>query len=534
MHGTGLSLALLQGYLPAREGGGRWRLHGDLALDAKLLPASEGWRGTAEIRSASGGLAPVRRRPSGRAALPDAFRYDTLVVHADFDPAGVRAVLGAGFDGHGRLDARLQSGWNADGALSGSMDIATDQIGWLELFSPDIVAPKGQLRGALQLGGTRAHPRLGGSARLEDFTTEIPALGITLREGSLRLDALADGNGRLHGQVRSGEGVLKLEGTLGWSQENDPLELRVTGTNVLVSDTPELRAVIDPDLVVKYADGDASVRVTGTVAVPHARLQLESLDQGASASPDVVILDPVDDQATPGLPLDLDLELIAGDDVRLRGFGLDGLTHGRLHVRAQPGQPVLARGELRVEGSYVAYGQKLQVTRGRLVWSNGPISDPSLDVRAQRDVGQVTAGVDVRGRASNPVATVWSNTSTTQSEAIANHALGRPLALASREEGQRINAARSALSVGGNLLASQLGARLGLDDAGISQSRALGGEVIGAGKYLSPRVYIGYGVSLLGSGHVLTLKYLLRKGFDIEIESSSVENRGSINWRTER
>jgi translocation and assembly module TamB len=30
------------------------------------------------------------------------------------------------------------------------------------------------------------------------------------------------------------------------------------------------------------------------------------------------------------------------------------------------------------------------------------------------------------------------------------------------------------------------------------------------------------------------LKYLLRKGFDIEIESSSVENRGSINWRTER
>jgi hypothetical protein len=32
---------------------------------------------------------------------------------------------------------------------------------------------------------------------------------------------------------------------------------------------------------------------------------------------------------------------------------------------------------------------------------------------------------------------------------------------------------------------------------------------------------------------VLTLKYLLRKGFDMEIESSTVENRGSVNWRKE-
>jgi translocation and assembly module TamB len=33
---------------------------------------------------------------------------------------------------------------------------------------------------------------------------------------------------------------------------------------------------------------------------------------------------------------------------------------------------------------------------------------------------------------------------------------------------------------------------------------------------------------------VLTLKYLLRKGFDIEIESSTVENKASVNWRKER
>jgi translocation and assembly module TamB len=41
-------------------------------------------------------------------------------------------------------------------------------------------------------------------------------------------------------------------------------------------------------------------------------------------------------------------------------------------------------------------------------------------------------------------------------------------------------------------------------------------------------------VSLVGAGSVITLKYLLRRGFDVEVESSTVENRGSINWRREK
>ena len=104
----------------------------------------------------------------------------------------------------------------------------------------------------------------------------------------------------------------------------------------------------------------------------------------------------------------------------------------------------------------------------------------------------------------------------------------------SGDEGRQLNAASAALTAGGSLLASQLGARIGLDDAGVMQSRALGGSVFGVGKYLSPRLYVGYGVSLLGTGQVLTLKYLLRRGFDVEIESSTIENRASLNWRLER
>ncbi|MGN6512786.1 MAG: translocation/assembly module TamB domain-containing protein, partial [Lysobacteraceae bacterium] len=164
----------------------------------------------------------------------------------------------------------------------------------------------------------------------------------------------------------------------------------------------------------------------------------------------------------------------------------------------------------------------------------GAIDDPLLDLRAEREIGDVTAGIDVTGHATRPEAQVWSDPASDPSQALALLALGRPLSSASEAEARQVDAASAALSAGGSLLASQLGARLGLDEAGVSDSRALGGSVLGIGKYLSPRVYVGYGVSLLGSGQVLTLKYLIRRGVDVEIESSTVENRASLNWRKEK
>jgi translocation and assembly module TamB len=234
------------------------------------------------------------------------------------------------------------------------------------------------------------------------------------------------------------------------------------------------------------------------------------------------------------LAVDLDVAVTVGEKVRIDGYGLAGTLGGSLRVRQQPGREVRATGVLDVGGRYRAYGQDLRITRGKLVWSNALAGDPLLDIRAEREIGDVTAGVQVNGRASAPQASVWSNPAMSQSEALAYLALGRPLSTASGAEGERLDAAAAALSAGGSLIASQLGAGLGLDDAGVMESRALGGSVIGVGKYLSPRLYVSYGVSLLGTGQVLTLKYLLRAGFDIEIESSSRENRGSVNWRLER
>jgi translocation and assembly module TamB len=523
-----LPLTLATPYLPPRSDGRPWLLHGTLDVVAGLRPAGREWRGTLRVDSAGGGL-----RNSDR-SRHDLVAYDQLRLEASFDPRRVDARLGSGLMGNGRIDAHVDSGWDAYAPLRGELAFSTDALTWMELLSPDIVEPTGHLEGHVTFAGTRAQPALGGQAQLSRFNTDVPALAITLEDGNLRLDARPDGSARVQGSVRSGQGTLAIDGSLGWRDATTtPLVLNVRGTNVLASDTRQLRAVVDPDVLVRYAAGQP-LDVTGRVGVPSATLDLARLDQGATTSPDVVVLDPVDPQRSVATPLALDLTLALGKDVRLHGFGLDGTLAGELRVRAQPGRTMLATGALDVGGRYLAYGQKLDITRGRLLWSNAPIGDPALDIRAQRDVGDVTAGIDVSGRATHPVAQVWTDPATDQSQALAYLALGRPLSTASNDETRQLDAAGAALSAGGNLLASQLGAKLGLDNAGVSDSRALGGSVLGVGKFLSPRLYVGYGVSLLGTGQVLTLKYLLRKGFDIEIESSTVENRASANWRKEK
>ncbi len=533
LHADRLPLTLVNPWLPEQEGSAL-NLDGDVVVDASLRPQGQAWQGEVHLAMAKGVLR-VGNAPSNRASRRgEVLRFDNFSFDAEFDPRVLQARLGTGFQGDGYVDATVQTGWDDTSPLKGDLYFHNSRLVWMELFSPDLVQPRGKLAGHIGLAGTRAQPALSGEATLTEFTGELPSLGISLSEGQAELTALADGSARITGQVTTGGGVLHVDGGLGWNNDTTPLSFHVTGTDLLVSDTAQLHAIASPDITVSLVD--QVIQVRGQVVVPEAMIDIERLSQGVSASGDVVVLDPADPEDTGDSALDLQLALTLQEGVKLKGYGLDGSLAGTLNVRSRPGQEMLGQGRLDVEGRYEAYGQKLQITRGGLTWSNNPISDPRIDIRAQREIisADVTAGIDVTGRAQRPRAKVWSDPASTESEALSYLILGRSLAGASSSETQQINAANTALSAGAGLLASQLGTKIGLDDAGALESRTLGGSVFGVGKYLSPRLYVSYGVSTVGLGSALTLKYLLRKGFDVEIESSSVETRSSINWRKEK
>ncbi len=525
VRGDALPLALVQPWLPPQSGR-RMYLRGELTLDGRIRPRGNAFEGNFKVASMEGG---IRLGDNARGEL---VRYDHFSADVEMTPAQINAKLGVGFQGDGFVDAKVQTGWDANAPLTGELYMNIARLYWLELFSPDIVRPTGLIEGHVSLRGTRGTPSLGGEATLSKFKGEFPALGLTFDEGKGSFTAQPDGSAKITAQANSGQGTLFVDGGLSWFGDAQPLQLHIHGENVLLANTSELRVIANPNL--DFTLAGTAMQLRGSVHVPEADLDLERLDRGTSVSEDVVVLDPVDPEETPTSPLDMDLTVSLGDKVKMSGFGLKGALGGKMQVWSRPGREMTANGGLEVSGRYKAYGQDLTITRGNLSWNYNAVADPRINIRAERTIGDVVAGIDVTGRAQSPRVDVWSTPAMSQSEALAYLVLGRSLTGASSDQAQQVNAASAAISAGSGLLASQLGAKLGLDDAGVSQSRALGGSVIGVGKYISPKLYVGYGVSLVGSGSVLTLKYLLRRGFDVEVESSTVENRGSLNWRKEK
>jgi translocation and assembly module TamB len=329
--------------------------------------------------------------------------------------------------------------------------------------------------------------------------------------------------------MHSGDGVLRLQGSI-----DDPLDalavrLQIAGSDVRVVDTPMLKAVASPDLQAEYVA--ERLRLTGTLVIPRATLQLEQLDNTVAPSPDVVVLDPHPgrEQRTE-LPLFADIKIELGKDVLLKGFGFDGGITGTVQVRERPDRPTTGRGTLQVRGEYTAYGQDLTIERGRLIYANTPIDDPRLDLRVGRTVREIEVGLDILGHANDPTVSVWSNPEMEEGEALAYLLLGRPLRAAGGDSDQLTEAA---LAMGGNLLAAQLGARLGFDTFEVARSEALGEAALTVGKFLSPRLQLSYGVALFGTGQVVSLRYLLSERLEFELQTGE-ESRAALNYRVER
>jgi translocation and assembly module TamB len=287
------------------------------------------------------------------------------------------------------------------------------------------------------------------------------------------------------------------------------------------------------------------------VTVPRADVDLSKLPGGgvSQASPDIVVTDAerAPDAASAPIIADitvklgagekLDMDLRQGQEVHLVGFGLNGYLSGQIAVQDYPGRAVVGRGQIVVNGTYKAYGQDLKVDTGRLLFAGTPVDNPGLDIRATRGFTDpdVTVGLQVRGTAQVPILTVFSDPAMEQSDALSYLVAGKPLNQLKSGEGDAVGSAARALgTAGGDLLAKSVGRKMGLDDVGVADSTAVGGAALTIGKYLSPRLYLSYGVGLFTPGEVVTLRYRLTRLFNIEIQNGTLSSRAGINYRIEK
>ncbi|HEX7815323.1 translocation/assembly module TamB domain-containing protein [Dyella sp.] len=492
--------------------------------------------GNANIQSPHGSITYVEH--ADRPVLS----YTDLAINAQLSPTSQHGTLSMNLNDGGRLDGQL----GIDGAqqnLSGQINLRFNDLGLIELFTHEVASVKGQVQGQFHLAGTVRRPAVTGRADIADFAAEIPVAGLKLTQGHVTVSTDDARRFDIQGGVQSGKGSMTIDGYADIGQ-NAQTAITLKGSQFTAADIPAAKVIISPDLVLKQ---DAKgIDLGGGLTLDSADIDVSKLPgAGATqASPDVVVVDDKKQQEeATKLPITAQIKVDLGRKTHLVGMGLDGRLSGVLNVSERPGRATTGQGQITVDGIYKAYGQNLQIEQGRLLFASTPIDNPGLDIRAARklnpnatiDEGQ-KVGLYVSGTAQRPVLTVFSNPVMEQSDALSYLITGKPLSQVKGGEGSMVGAAAQALgSAAGDLLAKSIGSKIGVDDIGVSSNEALGGtSAFTVGKFLSPRLYLSYGVGLFEPGQVITLRYKLSHRWNFEAQNATDFSRASLNYRIEK
>jgi translocation and assembly module TamB len=467
--------------------------------------------------------------------------YRDLRVTAEL--TGDTAVLSvaAALVGDGSLEGQVtaRSLGAPESPIAGRMVARIPSVAPLVALAADIGDPAGRLSAKLAISGTLQSPALQAEITAMELAGSLPALGTRLEAGEIRVRPAPNGALDVEGSIRSGAGRIGLSGA--WSNDTG-LSLALRGAELLAADLPGARVVVTPDLRLTY--DTEGLALSGDVHIPSARIDLDLLarNDAASVSPDVVVVDrapePIAD-ASANLPLRARVAVSLGDDVELRGDGFEAALSGSVLVTEMPGRATTASGEVIARGVYRAYGQELSIDRGLIRYAGTPLADPRLSVVAVREVSGVTVGLRITGSASSPNLDVFSSPPMPQADALAYLVTGRPLASVGAAVGEEQRdalaaAARSLGAAAGSSIAERIGARLGIDELGIQENELLGGDAFTVGKYLSPRLYVGYGVGLFEPGDMLELRYSLSDVLSLEILRGTEDTRAGVELRLER
>jgi len=215
--------------------------------------------------------------------------------------------------------------------------------------------------------------------------------------------------------------------------------------------------------------------------------------------------------------------------VRLDAFGLQGKIIGGVGTTVVTGEPPIGRGELSVQdGRYAAYGQSLDISRGRLLFDASPLDDPGLDIEAKRKIENITVGMNVRGTLRTPRLTFFSDPSMPQTSIVSYLLVGKGIDSVQSSDAEAVGSTTEQLAAqGGGFLASRLGRQLGLEQVGVESEVGDSGETNTSfvlGKFLSPRLFISYGISLTESINTFKLRYTVSDKWMLKLEAGEIQS----------
>jgi translocation and assembly module TamB len=500
----------------------------DLALRGEWsLDMERGLNGVARVERERGdivvGSSPALPLGLSRLAVDAKFVDDAVTAAASVEAANLgEAALEATSSGLAR-DARLAGRVTANVATLRLLD---EMVGTAAIID-------GRAALDLALGGTVGAPSLGGTASAEGVRVDVPQYGIALRDGRMRASLKGDELVLEALSIRGPEGELTASGTLARGGEGAKLAWRAERLRIF--NRPDRRLVVSGAGTSALSRTKLALR--GELRAEEGYIEFAGQDPGRLGD-DVVIVGRTVQSKRAGpraLPLDVDLTLDPGQRFRIVGQGLDAYLRGKVRVQSRPDGTIVAIGTIdAVNGSYRAFGQKLDIERGRLIF-DGPIDNPALDVLALRRNLQVEAGVEVTGTARAPQVRLTSRPPVPDAEKLSWLVLGRASPDASSADLALLQAAAAQLVTSDQAVPvhRRIIQGIGLDDIAVrgAAGGTASGQVVAFGKRVSDRLYIEYEQGLTVAANLVRLTFALTRTLSVNATTSQTTSSVGFTYR---
>ncbi len=379
----------------------------------------------------------------------------------------------------------------------------------------DSVVLAGSLKLDVRRRGPLAAPVFGGSLSGSKLAVHDKATGIRLRDGELGI-ALSERKVLLQTfSFKGGSGTLTASGAVDLSRDDAAAEAVINANELLLVNRPDVVLVVSGRGDIRY--GVAGLSVSGNLKANRGRIEYRGNDVPA-LSDDVVVVGRERDRSGGQLKIaDISFDVDLGDDFTFRGYGLEAVLSGALRFHASPDAALSARGVVRVdEGTYRAYGQKLDIERGILSFA-GPIDNPGLDILAVRRGGAVEAGVQVKGSAMSPQVTLYSDPNVSDNEKLAWLLFGHGADNMDKGDAAVMVQALNAILTEGNPgegVTDQIFDSLGIDEVGFSSSERSDGttaQVVTVSKRIGRWLRVGLEKSFDGLSDAVSMTVLLSR-----------------------
>ncbi len=192
----------------------------------------------------------------------------------------------------------------------------------------------------------------------------------------------------------------------------------------------------------------------------------------------------------------LDLLVDAPKSFFVRGWGLDTEFGGKVEIKETLDDPKLEGSLSLIRGRYNEFGKTFKLSKAKLIFSGSVPPYPKLDILAETKVQDIKAQIFIEGTATEPKISFGSVPSKPEDEVLSYILFGKTTDTLSPFQAVQLAQSLQRFSGNGNAMTAfdPLGALrsvTGLDDLRVELDEE-GEATVGAGKYLSDKVYLEF------------------------------------------